>query len=141
MAESDATRPPAPTGHRDTVKLMSLVAVGGRAGAGPAPAPAGRRRRLLRRRLRLRLTAPQRGPSGVSRVGATPAIERQQGDDRLGVGDAAVVDHRQRVVERHPGDHHVLLLDALAVVGHLGEPGRHVDHHRLVARSPASCGT
>ena len=31
-----------PEGHRDTVKLMSLVAVGGRSDAsGPAPAPAG----------------------------------------------------------------------------------------------------
>ncbi|MGP4110521.1 FmdB family zinc ribbon protein [Streptomyces sp. 4N509B] len=42
MAESDA---PArcPAGHDDTVKLLSTVAVGGRAGAasGPAPAPAG----------------------------------------------------------------------------------------------------
>jgi putative FmdB family regulatory protein len=30
-----------PDGHRDTVKLMSLVSVGGRAGADPAPAGAG----------------------------------------------------------------------------------------------------
>ncbi len=32
---------PCPSGHRDTVKLLSTVAVGGRAGAGPAPVPAG----------------------------------------------------------------------------------------------------
>ncbi len=30
-----------PDGHRDTVKLMSLVAVGGRAGAAPAALPSG----------------------------------------------------------------------------------------------------
>lgn len=30
-----------PAGHDDTVKLLSTVAVGGRAGSGPAPAPAG----------------------------------------------------------------------------------------------------
>ncbi len=30
---------PCPDGHDDTVKLLSLVAIGGRAGAGPAPAP------------------------------------------------------------------------------------------------------
>jgi putative FmdB family regulatory protein len=32
---------PCPAGHRDTVKLLSTVAVGGRAGAGPAPAGGG----------------------------------------------------------------------------------------------------
>lgn len=41
----DASAPATcPEGHRDTVKLMSLVAVGGRASgaeAGTAPAPAG----------------------------------------------------------------------------------------------------
>jgi putative FmdB family regulatory protein len=30
-----------PAGHDDTVKLLSAVAVGGRAGSGPASAPAG----------------------------------------------------------------------------------------------------
>ncbi|WP_418956852.1 FmdB family zinc ribbon protein [Streptomyces tritici] len=30
-----------PSGHSDTVKLLSAVAVGGSAKAGPAPAPAG----------------------------------------------------------------------------------------------------
>ncbi len=47
-----------PYGHADTVKLLSTVALGGRAGGGRAPmpaAPAGRWR-LLRGRL-LRLTA------------------------------------------------------------------------------------
>jgi putative FmdB family regulatory protein len=42
---ADASAPAScPEGHRDTVKLMSLVAVGGRAtgsDAGPASAPAG----------------------------------------------------------------------------------------------------
>ena len=31
---------PCPTGHTDTVKLLSTVALGGRAGTGRAPAPA-----------------------------------------------------------------------------------------------------
>jgi putative FmdB family regulatory protein len=31
---------PCPTGHTDTVKLLSTVALGGRAGPGRAPAPA-----------------------------------------------------------------------------------------------------
>jgi putative FmdB family regulatory protein len=39
MAESDAPAA-CPGGHADTVKLLPLVAVGGRAGSGPAPAPA-----------------------------------------------------------------------------------------------------
>jgi putative FmdB family regulatory protein len=40
MAEADA---PAvcPAGHADTLKLLPLVAVGGRASAGPAPMPTG----------------------------------------------------------------------------------------------------
>jgi putative FmdB family regulatory protein len=39
---ADASAPATcPAGHRDTVKLMSLVAVGGRADAGPAPAGGG----------------------------------------------------------------------------------------------------
>jgi putative FmdB family regulatory protein len=37
---ADAATPAAcPAGHADTVKLMSLVAVGGRAGSDPAPSP------------------------------------------------------------------------------------------------------
>ncbi|MBN2624265.1 MAG: zinc ribbon domain-containing protein [Acidimicrobiales bacterium] len=42
MADAGAPAP-CPAGHADTVKLMSLVAVGGRSGAAPdaAPAPAG----------------------------------------------------------------------------------------------------
>jgi putative FmdB family regulatory protein len=40
MAESDAPAE-CPAGHADTVKLLPLVAVGGRAGADPAPAPSG----------------------------------------------------------------------------------------------------
>jgi putative FmdB family regulatory protein len=32
---------PCPAGHADTVKLLSTVAIGGRAGAGPVPAPVG----------------------------------------------------------------------------------------------------
>jgi putative FmdB family regulatory protein len=39
MAEAAAPAP-CPAGHADTVKLMSLVAVGGRAAASPAPMPA-----------------------------------------------------------------------------------------------------
>ena len=39
MAESDAPAT-CPQGHADTIKLLPLVAVGGRAGAGPAPGPA-----------------------------------------------------------------------------------------------------
>jgi putative FmdB family regulatory protein len=39
MAEADAPAA-CPGGHADTVKLLPLVAVGGRAGSGPAPAPA-----------------------------------------------------------------------------------------------------
>lgn len=38
---ADAASPaPCPAGHADTVKLMPLVAVGGRAGADPTPAAA-----------------------------------------------------------------------------------------------------
>ena len=40
MAESDAPAE-CPAGHVNTVKLLPLVAVGGRGGAGPAPAPSG----------------------------------------------------------------------------------------------------
>jgi putative FmdB family regulatory protein len=40
MAEADAPAP-CPDGHHDTVKLMPLVAVGGRASASPAPAATG----------------------------------------------------------------------------------------------------
>lgn len=40
MAESDAPAD-CPAGHADTVKLLPLVAVGGRAAAGPAAAPTG----------------------------------------------------------------------------------------------------
>jgi putative FmdB family regulatory protein len=39
MAESDAPAP-CPGGHHDTVKLLPLVAVGGRASAAPAAPPA-----------------------------------------------------------------------------------------------------
>ncbi|HEX6235558.1 MAG TPA: FmdB family zinc ribbon protein [Acidimicrobiales bacterium] len=40
-AMADAADPAAcPAGHADTVKLMPLVAVGGKAGASPTPAPA-----------------------------------------------------------------------------------------------------
>jgi putative FmdB family regulatory protein len=39
MAESDAPAP-CPSGHHDTVKLLPLVAVGGRASAAPAAPPA-----------------------------------------------------------------------------------------------------
>jgi hypothetical protein len=39
MAESDAPAT-CPGGHADTLKLLPLVAVGGRAGTGPAAAPA-----------------------------------------------------------------------------------------------------
>jgi putative FmdB family regulatory protein len=39
MAEADAPAT-CPGGHADTVKLLPLVAVGGRAGSAPAPAPA-----------------------------------------------------------------------------------------------------
>jgi putative FmdB family regulatory protein len=38
MAESDAPAP-CPGGHHDTVKLLPLVAVGGRASAAPAAPP------------------------------------------------------------------------------------------------------
>lgn len=38
---ADAAAPaPCPSGHADTVKLMPLVAVGGRSGADPVAAPA-----------------------------------------------------------------------------------------------------
>jgi putative FmdB family regulatory protein len=40
MAESDAPAP-CPEGHGDMVKLLPLVAVGGRAAAAPAPAAGG----------------------------------------------------------------------------------------------------
>jgi putative FmdB family regulatory protein len=40
MAESDAPAT-CPQGHADTVKLLPLVAVGGRATGGPAPSPGG----------------------------------------------------------------------------------------------------
>jgi hypothetical protein len=40
MAEADAPAP-CPEGHRDTVKLLPLVAVGGRASATPTPTAAG----------------------------------------------------------------------------------------------------
>jgi putative FmdB family regulatory protein len=40
MAESDAPAE-CPSGHLDTVKLLPLVAVGGRAGAERSPTPAG----------------------------------------------------------------------------------------------------
>jgi putative FmdB family regulatory protein len=39
MAESDAPAP-CPGGHRDTVKLLPLVAVGGKASAAPSVPPA-----------------------------------------------------------------------------------------------------
>jgi putative FmdB family regulatory protein len=39
---AEATLPaPCPAGHADTVKLMSLVAIGGRAAASPARIPTG----------------------------------------------------------------------------------------------------
>ncbi len=56
MSEASATAR-CPQGHPDTVKLLSTVAVGGRAGS--APQPGWRRWRwrwLLRRGLRLPLT-------------------------------------------------------------------------------------
>jgi putative FmdB family regulatory protein len=40
MAESDAPAA-CPQGHADTVKLLPLVSVGGRAAPGPAPAAGG----------------------------------------------------------------------------------------------------
>ena len=66
---ADAGDPaPCPAGHRDTVKLLPLVAVGGRAGPGAGyRAAGGRRRRLLRRRLRVRLTATRRAPAAANR--------------------------------------------------------------------------
>ena len=54
MSESSAPAA-CPQGHDDTVKLLSTVAVGGRAAGGCAQG--GRRRWLLRRGLRLRLSA------------------------------------------------------------------------------------
>jgi putative FmdB family regulatory protein len=42
MAEADAPAA-CPAGHADTLKLLPLVSVGGRASAGPAPMPAGGR--------------------------------------------------------------------------------------------------
>jgi putative FmdB family regulatory protein len=39
MAEADAPAP-CPQGHRDTVRLLPLVSVGGRASASPSPASA-----------------------------------------------------------------------------------------------------
>ena len=74
--------------------------------AGPRPRSAGRR--------------PRSPTTGSAAITESASGEREP-DDRLGVGDATVVDHRERLVERDALDGHGVLLLALAIVGDVGE--------------------
>ena len=74
--------------------------------AGPRPRAAGRRPRST-----IGSAAHHRAPGGEG-----------EPDDRLGVGDATVVDHLERVVERDALDGHGVLLVALPIVGTSSRP-------------------